>query len=113
MINLEDKVLLSAGTVMVGSVLVLGGTLAVGVVTGFMSAVALGILLVKVRTFYPRVWGLICKHPIASDVVISGALFLLVASSTATGVVAGAAAGLFASMGLNLGIRFLDKKQSP
>lgn len=113
MFTLEDKVLIGTGTLMLGSVVILGGTLAIGVVTGLMSAIALGIILVKVRTYYPRIWLLICKHPIASDIVISGALFFLVASSTATGVVAGAASGLFASMGLNLGIRFLDKKQIP
>lgn len=100
--DLENSVLVGAGVIMIGGVVLLGGTLAVGIVTGAISAASLGVLLLKVKTFYPRAWTFICKHPLLSDVCISGALFFLIASNTATGVIAGAAAGLFSSIGINI-----------
>jgi hypothetical protein len=104
--DLETNVLLGISVVMIGGVIFLGGTLAVGIVTGAISAVSLGILLLKVRTYYPGIWQMICDHPFASDLLISCCLFLLVSSNTATGVIAGAAAGLFSSIGINLMVKF-------
>lgn len=109
MLSIEDKVLTGTGVLLLGSVLFLGGTLAVGAVTGLLSAVALGVIILRVREFYPKLWLFICRHPILSDVAISGALFFLVSSNTAVGVIAGGAAGVFSSIGLNLCIRHLSK----
>jgi hypothetical protein len=97
----EDYFLIGTSLIMVAGVIFLGGTLAVGIITGAISAASLGILLMKVKKYYPRIWTFICKHPLFSDITISSCLFLLIASNTATGVIAGAAAGLFSSIGIN------------
>ncbi|MBH46587.1 MAG: hypothetical protein CME71_00290 [Halobacteriovorax sp.] len=105
----EDRILIGSAIVLFSSMIFIGSTLSVGIMTGLMSSMGLAIILIKVQNCYPHYWAIMCKHPILSDFTISTTLFMLVASSTATGVIAGASASLFASIGLTMWFKYSEE----
>lgn len=80
----------------------IGGAVAGGIFTGLISAIGLGLILIKIKTFFPRIWAFIRSHPILSDVFFSSTLAFFLVNNTVTGIVSAAGAGLFVSAGLGL-----------
>lgn len=104
----EKKVVLGTVGALIGSAAVFGGVVSAGVTTGLFSSLGVGMLLLKVRKKYPRVWNWIINEPLLPDLVISLILATIVGSGTATGIIAAAAAGLFVSAGLCIGKMHLE-----
>lgn len=107
-INAEDVVLIGAGVAVVGGAVIIGSQVAAGVFTGAITAAGVGYTVYKLRKHAPRAFNIIHDRPLSSDLIIDGAVFLIVGGTTVTGIVAGASASLFTSIALN-GIRKLGK----
>lgn len=96
----QDVFVLSSVALLIGSSLFIGGAVAGGIFTGLISALGLGLILIKVRNHFPKVWKFVLRHPIMTDVVLSSLLAFLLVNNTVTGLVSAAGAGLFVSAGL-------------
>lgn len=96
----EKKVVLGTVGALAGASIMFGGVVAAGVTTGLFSALGVGMVLVKAKDKFPRVWKWIIDEPLLPDLIISVSLTILMSSATATGIIAGASAGLFVSAGL-------------
>jgi hypothetical protein len=111
-ISPEEVFLLGAGVLLVGTAAMIGSQIAAGCFTGFMSACGIAYTLFKMRKDAPRIWNLIIDRPLTTDIVIDAGVFLIVGSSTVTGLVAGASASLFTSISL-CGLRRLGRVEVP
>ena len=71
-----------------------------GVMTGLISSIGVGFMLLKCKTHLPKLWKFILAHQLLSDLIISALFVLLLNPTTATGLIAGVSADLFTSAGL-------------
>lgn len=106
----EENLLMSAGAFVIISGCVLGSQIAGGVFVGLVSASGVAYTILKTRQYAPRIFNCIVSNPLASDLIIDAGVFILVGSSTVTGIVAGASASLFTSIALNC-IRRLGERE--
>lgn len=107
-VNVEDVVLVGAGVAVIGGAVIIGSQVAAGVFTGAITAAGVGYTVYKLRKHAPRAFNIIHDRPLSSDIIIDGAVFLIVGGTTVTGIVAGASASLFTTIALN-GIRKLGR----
>lgn len=112
LVSPEELVLIGAGVAVAGGAVLIGSQVAAGVFVGAVTAAGVTYTICKTRTHLPRVWNVIHDNPLAADVVIDAGVFLLVGGVTVTGIVAGASASLFTSIGL-IGLRRLGKIEVP
>jgi len=110
MISPEELVLIGAGAAVVGGAILIGSQVASGVFVGAITATAVTYTLCKTKTHLPRIWNIIHDNPLMADAVIDAGVFVLVGGVTVTGIVAGASASLFTSIGL-IGLRRLGKAE--
>jgi hypothetical protein len=108
LVSPEEIVLIGAGVAVAGGAVLIGSQVVAGVFVGAVTAAGVTYTICKTRTHLPRVWNVIHGNPLAADVVIDTGVFLLVGGVTVTGIVAGASASLFTSIGL-IGLRRLGK----
>ncbi len=100
--NSDDKVIYSSiGVLIVGSVWI-GGQLAAGIYVALITTVGVGMVLIKVKNSFPRVWKYMMMHPIVMDILFSTVLGFLLINQTVTGIVSAAAVGLFISAGIGI-----------
>lgn len=90
---------------LLGSSLYIGGAVAGGIYTGLISALGMGLILIKLKDSFPKVWGKMLKHPILTDIVLSSLLAALLINNTVTGIISAAGAGLFVSAGITIATR--------
>lgn len=109
--NVGDIVMVGASGFLLVLVFMIGGVLAVGIITGLMSAMGFGFLLYKLKQARPEAWNWMIDHPLATDCIVSLGFILLLAPATATGIIAGASAAMFASAGISMANRFIGKVQ--
>lgn len=104
--NNDDKVVYSSiGILIVGSVWI-GGQVSAGIFTALISAVGVGMVLVKIKGSSPKTWDYMMRHPIMMDILFSVLLGFLLINQTVTGIISAAAAGLFVSAGIGLASKF-------
>jgi len=97
---MEEIFIIGFSLFVVSSIFFIGGTLAMGIMTGLMSSIGVGFLLLKLRSNSPKVWNLMLKHQAITDVLFSGLFIILLNPATATGLIAGCSAAVFTSVGL-------------
>lgn len=97
---MEEILIIGFSLFVVGSIFFIGGTLAMGIMTGLISSIGVGFLLLKLKTHSPAVWKLMLKHQIITDLVFSCLFVILLNPATATGLIAGCSAAVFTSVGL-------------
>lgn len=108
MLSPEEVILLGAGIGLIGIAAIIGSQVAAGVFTGFISACGIAYTIYKTRRDAPRLFNFIMDRPLLSDVLIDAGVFLIVGGTTVTGIVAGASASLFTTIGLS-GLRRLGR----
>lgn len=102
----DDKVIYSSiGMLIVGSVWI-GGQVSAGIFTALISAVGVGMVLIKIKGSFPRVWDYMMRHPIMMDILFSVTLGFLLINQTVTGIISAAAVGLFISAGIGVAAKF-------
>lgn len=104
--NNDDKVVYSSiGVLIVGSIWI-GGQVSAGIFTALISAVGVGMILIKIKGSFPKVWDYMMRHPIMMDILFSAILGFLLINQTVTGIISAAAAGLFVSAGIGISAKF-------
>lgn len=93
---------ISSVTLLMGSSLYIGGVVAGGVYTGLISAMGLGLILIKFKDSFPRAWRIMLRHHILTDIALSSFLAAILINNTVTGIISAAGAGLFVSAGITL-----------
>ena len=78
----------------------LGGLAMNSIFLGAVSAISVGLLLLKLRESSPWLFNQILKYQLMSDLVLSLLLVLIIGTSTATSVLGAITATVFASTGL-------------
>jgi len=107
--NIGDTVIFGS-TILLGiGAIVFGGILAVGIITGFLSALGFAFLMLRLRKGNPRIWNSMLDNPGKTDLILSAGFIFLLAPSTATGIIAGASAALFASAMVSIANRSIGK----
>lgn len=109
--NLDQVTYTSVTVLAVGGVF-LGGTVLNGVFVGAMSTLGVGMLLFKLRESYPKIFELIIKHNIISDLILSALLVFIMGTSTVTSIISGASAALFCSAGLSYLGKYLKNRHN-
>lgn len=97
--NLDNITYSSIGVLAVGGI-VLGGTIANSVFLGLTGAASVGLILIKFKKSFPKIYKFILRHDIMSDVAFSLLLVLIIGTSTVTSVLGAMAASLLASCGI-------------
>lgn len=108
----EELALMAGGVVIVGTSAYIGSQVLAGVFIGAITAGGITYTIYKTRTHAPRLFNMICKRPLASDILIDAGVFILIGGTTVTAFTAGASASLFTSIGLCC-LRKLGKVEIP
>lgn len=106
-LSIEEKVILVVTIVAFLSAFWFGATLASGVFTGLLSTIGTFLLFTKLKGISPVVWRFLLANPLLLDILVSGVSVWLVASTTATGIIAAASSALFSSLAVSIVARKL------
>ena len=98
----NNLIIYSSIGLLIFSSIYIGGAVAGGIFTALISALGVGLVLIKTKDRFPKVWRFIVVHPIMSDIFFSGLLAFLLINNTVTGIISAAGAGLFVSAGLSI-----------
>lgn len=98
--NLKNISYGAVGVLSLGGLL-LGSTTLNGVFVGAMSALGAGLILLKLKDRFPRLFRFIVRHNMLSDLVLSLLMVLVIGTGTITGIIAATSASLFISAGLS------------
>lgn len=93
----EEKLILGMTAIAFLAAFWIGASLASGVFAGLLSSLGTFMLFSKLKEFSPAVWRFLVKRSLLLDMLLSGVSAWLVASSTVTGIIAMASAGLISS----------------
>lgn len=93
----EEKLILGMTAIASLSAFWFGASLASGVFTGLLSSLGTFMLFNKLKEFSPAAWLFLVNRSLLLDMLLSGVSAWLVASSTVTGIIAMASAGLISS----------------
>ncbi len=87
------------------------GILTIGIVTGLISSIGLGYVLLKMRSgkIGARVWNTIMENQAMADIVISFGFIFLLGTTTSTGIISGAVAAIASSAMITFGGKLLGK----
>lgn len=107
--DIGNIIIFSSSGLLLVLVILVGGALATGIITGLMSAMGFGFLLFRLRASKPEMWNWVIDNPGKMDVLMSMGFICLLAPATATGIIAGASAALFASAGISAATKFIGK----
>jgi hypothetical protein len=95
-----DNITYSSILVLTAGGVILGGTIANSVFLGLTGAASVGLILIKFKKSFPKIYKFILRHDIMSDIVFSLLLLLIIGTSTVTSVLGAMAASLLASCGI-------------
>ena len=98
----ENFVIYGSVGLLIVSSLWLGGAIAAGVLIALISTLGVGLILLKIRMSFPKVWLWFKRHPLLADIIFSGGMALVLLNGSVTGLVSSAAVGIFVSLGLSL-----------
>lgn len=92
-------------------VFIASGALATGIVTGIISAIGVGFVMLKMKSnrYGARLWNTMIDHPGVADLAISFGFVFLLGTTTATGIISGATAAIVSSCLITLATKVTGK----